>query len=205
MADSSSDRWQLAGADLATNPQLINISTGLTATESAGTVSISVSTGGISTTALADDAVTSAKLEPGVLQVDTVTLTSAQVKALRATPYTLVAAPGAGKVVVVESLVLQLNYGGSNGFTESTDNLVLEYSDSGQDITAAIEMTGFIDQTADMVAVYYPANIAAMAAATVGVNEAVKLFNTGDGEIAGNAANDNTLVATIAYRVVTLA
>lgn len=205
MADSSSDRWQLAGADLATNPQVINISTGLTATESAGTVSISVPTGGISTTALADDAVTSAKLAPGVLQVDTVTLTAAQVKGLRAAPATLVAAPGAGKLVVVESLVLQLNYGGNNGFTESTDNLVLQYNDSGQDITGAIEMTGFIDQTADTVAIYYPAAIAAMAAATVGVNEAVELFNTGDGEIAGNAANDNTLVATIAYRVVTLA
>lgn len=205
MADASSDRWQVAGADLATNPQVVNISSGLTATEDAGTVSISVPTGGVSTTMIADDAVTTAKLAPGVLQVDTVTLTSAQVKGCRAAPVTLVAAPGAGKVVVVESLVLQLNYGGNNGFTESTDNLVLQYNDSGQDISGAIETTGFIDQTADMVAVYYPANIAAMAAATVGVNEAVELFNTGDGEIAGNAANDNTLVATIAYRVVTLA
>lgn len=129
-------------------------------------------------------------------------LTSAEVKALRATPKTLIAAPGAGKIVVVESVTLQLNYGGTNAFTESADNLVVQYTDSGQDITGAIETTGFIDQTADMVAVYYPAAIAAMATATVGVNEAVELFNTGDGEIAGNAAGNNTLNVTVAYRVV---
>jgi hypothetical protein len=195
MADSSSDRWQVARVDVATNPQVVNISDGLTASETAGTLSISVETDGI----------TSSKLDPGVLKVDTVTLTSAQVKGLRAAPATLVAAPGAGKMVVVESLALQLNYGGSNAFTETADNLILQYGDSGQDITAAIETTGFIDQTADMVAIIYPATIATAAAATVAVNEVVELFNTGDGEIAGNAGNNNTLVATIAYRVVTLA
>lgn len=136
--------------------------------------------------------------------VKTTTITSAQVKALRATPLTLVAAPGAGKMIVVDSLTLQLNYG-TNVFTETADNFVLEYGDSGTDITGAIETTGFIDQSADTLAVYYPANIAAMAAATVGVNEVVQLFNTGDGEIGGNAAADSTVVATVAYRVIAIA
>lgn len=135
-------------------------------------------------------------------QVATVNLTSAQVKALRATPFTIVAAPGAGKINVVDSITLQLNYGGANAFTESADNLVLQYGDSGQDITAAIETTGFIDQTADTVAVYPSAAIAAMAVATVGVNETIDLFNSGDGEIAGNAANDNTLNVTVVYRTI---
>jgi len=136
------------------------------------------------------------------INVATVNLTSAEVKALRATHKTLIAAPGAGKLVVVESVTLQLNYGGTNAFTESADNLVVQYTDSGTDITGAIETTGFIDQTADTVAVYYPAAIAGMATATAGVNEAVELFNTGDGEIAGNAAADNTLNVTVAYRIV---
>lgn len=140
----------------------------------------------------------------GATKVDKLTLTSAEVKALRATPKTLVAAPGANKMVVVESITLALKYGGTNGFTESADNLVVQYGDSGQDITGAIESTGFIDQTASTVAVYYPAAIAAMAYATAGVNEEVQLFNTGDGEIGGNAANDNTLVVTVAYRIVDL-
>jgi hypothetical protein len=55
-----------------------------------------------------------------------------------------------------------------------------------------------------MVAIIYPATIATAAAATVIVNEEVQLFNTGDGEIAGNAANNNTLLVTIAYRTITL-
>lgn len=136
------------------------------------------------------------------LITDTVVMTSAEVKALRANGKTLIAAPGANKIAIVDSLVLKLNYGGTNAFTESADNLVLEYYDSGTDITGSIETTGFIDGTADYVAVIRPASIATMAAATVGVNEAVRLFNTGDGEIAGNAANDNTLTAVITYHVV---
>lgn len=136
--------------------------------------------------------------------VETITLTSAEVKALRAAPKTIIAAPGAGKAIVVDSVTLQLNYGGTNAFTESTDNLVLQYGDSGTDITGSIETTGFIDQTADTLAIYYPANIAAMATATIAANEVVELFNTGDGEIAGNAANDNTLVVTVGYRVITI-
>lgn len=136
------------------------------------------------------------------INVTSVNLTAAQVKALRATPAVLVPAPGAGKLIVVESVTLQLNYGGTNAFTESADNLVVQYNDSGQDITGSIETTGFIDQTADAIAIIRPAAIATMAAATVGVNEAVELFNTGDGEIAGNAANNNTLNVTVAYRIV---
>lgn len=137
-------------------------------------------------------------------KVAVVNFTSAQVKALRGTPGTLVAAPGAGKAIVVDSVTLQLNYGGTNAFTESTDNLVVQYGDSGTDITASIETTGFIDQTSDQLAVYYPADIATMATATAGVNEEVQLFNTGDGEIGGNAAGDNTLNVTVAYHIVTM-
>jgi hypothetical protein len=143
------------------------------------------------------------QLATGV-NVATVHLTNAEVKALRAAPKTLIAAPGAGNLIVVESITLQLNYGGTNAFTETADNLVVQYNGSGTDITGAIETTGFIDQTADMAAVYYPAAIAAMATATVGVDEAVELFNTGDGEIGGNAAADNTLNVTVAYRVVAM-
>lgn len=139
-------------------------------------------------------------IDPAVIQVKKVSITNAQLKAMRATPVQLVPAQGADTLIQVESITLKLN-AGANVLTESADNMVVQYSDSGQDITGAIESTGFIDQAADTFAVYYPAAIAAAAAATIGVNEKVELFNTGDGEFGGNAANDATLDVWISYRV----
>ena len=67
------------------------------------------------------------------------------------------------------------------------------------DISAAIEMTGFIDAAADTLAFVLPAGIATMAA-TNAVNRAVELFNTGAAEFAGNAGNDTTLTIKFTYR-----
>jgi len=128
----------------------------------------------------------------------TVELTNAEIKALRGSPKDLVAAPGSGYFLELVSAVLILDYG-SNALTESTDDLVIQY-DGGQDATAAIEMTGFIDQTADTVAVIPAATIAAVASANV-ANDALELFNTGDGEFGGNAGADTTMTVKIAYRI----
>ena len=142
-------------------------------------------------------------ITPGVSQIMTakVDITSEQVKALRATPIQLVAAPGADKFIQFLGATLILDYG-SNGFTESTDNLVIEY-DGGVDITAAIEMTGFIDQTADTIMTVIPAALAG-AAVTSFVNKKLQLLNTGDSEIAGNAANDSQLTVIVTYAIHTL-
>lgn len=131
-------------------------------------------------------------------------LTSAQVKALRATPATLVAAPGAGKINIVDSVFFYLTYG-SNVFTESSDNLVVEYGDSGVDITGAIETTGsWLVASANAFGAAVPAAILTGAAATAGVNETIQLTNTGDGEIAGNAGNDNTVTVVVNYHTIEL-
>ncbi len=138
------------------------------------------------------------KIGDGEIHCDSVTLTNAEIKSLRASPKTLVAAPGAGKVIEFLNAILILNYG-SNALTESTDNLVIQY-DNGQDVTAAIEMTGFIDQTTDQMAFVNAAGIATATAANC-ANQALELFNTGDGEFGGNAANDTTMTVKISYRI----
>jgi hypothetical protein len=127
-----------------------------------------------------------------------VKITNAEIKALRASPKVLVPAPGAGWFLLLEYLVLILDYG-SNVLTESADNLVVEY-ESGQDATGAIETTGFIDQAADQMAIILPAAIPTATAANI-ANKNLRLFNTGDGEFAGNAAADTIMYAIVEYSV----
>lgn len=138
---------------------------------------------------------------PGLIQVKEVSLTSAQVKALRASPATLVAAPGAGFILQFIDAILLLDYG-SNVFTETTDNFAIRMNNgSGTIVSETIENTGFIDQSADTSISVKPATSAAVAK-TANDNLPLVLHNTGDGEIAGNAANDSVLRVKVTYRVV---
>lgn len=129
----------------------------------------------------------------------TTNLTSAQVKALKATPIDLTPAPGADYFIQLLGALLVLDYG-SNAFTESSDDLIIQYETSGVDACAAITSNGFITATADTIAVAVPTAIAGAASASFN-NKKLQLFNSGDGEIAGNAANDSTLTVQVTYAV----
>lgn len=152
-------------------------------------------------TVLSADSVNNTAIAENIIQNHTVIITNAQIKALRAAPINLVGASGAGYFNQFISAVIKLN-AGTEALTESGDNLVIQY-DGGQDASAAIETTGFIDQTSDMIAVIPAATIAAVAAASV-ENDALELFNIGDGEIGGNATGDATLTVNITYRILEL-
>ena len=134
-----------------------------------------------------------------ILYQDIVQISNAEIKALRAAPKELVAAQGADAYIELVSAVLVMDYG-TNVLTESADNLVIEYATSGADVTAAIEMTGFIDQAVDQMAFVAHAPIATDAASDI-LNNALQLFNTGDGEFGGNAGADTTMTVHITYRV----
>lgn len=158
---------------------------------------------GVASFAANDFTVTSGAvaLNEAIMNYATVSLTSAQVKALAATPIELVAAPGAGKAIKFMGAQLKLVYGGTNAFTEAADNLVINYTNgAGVAVSQTIETTGFIDQTASTYTNAEP-KIDAIVAATAAENQALVLWNN-NAEIAGNAANDNTLEVSIAYRIV---
>ena len=120
--------------------------------------------------------------------------TNAEVVLMRATPLVCIAAPGANKSIIVDRVTIISDDAGG-AWTESTDNLVLEYS-GGVDITAAIEATSLVGG-AVVIESYGVIDTVLVPA----VNEAVELFNTGDGEWGGgNAANSLTTV--IAFHVI---
>lgn len=128
-----------------------------------------------------------------------VALTNSQIKNLRATPITLVAAPGSGKVLRFLGATLSKSTA-TNALTESTANLAVKYTNgSGAKVSEDIESTGFIDQTTAGIIQSVPVKDALLTA-----NAALVLHNIGAGEIAGNAANDATLKVFIHYATITL-
>jgi len=159
--------------------------------------------GGAGIDTSASGATVTIAVEETDIRYTTVTVTAAEIKALAATQKELVAAPGAGKALEFISAAFKLNYG-SEVFTESDDDFVVKYTDdSGAAASNVLENTGFIDQSADTIAVLLAAAVAGTAATSI-ENQALVLDNDGDGEIGGNASNDSTLTIGIAYRVHTL-
>jgi hypothetical protein len=132
----------------------------------------------------------------GAEQSAVVTLTNAEMLALRATPKQLVAAPGAGFALIFTGGHITIDYTGA--YTESADNLAVRYTNGSGVQVSTIEATGFLDATADSVMTMAPI---APTTAPVAVNAALVLHNTGDGEWGGgNAAN--VITVTTRYRVV---
>jgi hypothetical protein len=127
-----------------------------------------------------------------------VTLTSAEMLALRATAKELVPAPGANQVLEFISVVIKYT-AGSTGYTESNADIVVQYS-GGQDVIGEIDATNFIDQTTDEIRM---ATFSRTALAQTVDLEALKdtslvLFNNGAGEWTGGTG---TLDVRINYRV----
>ncbi len=153
-----------------------------------------IAAGAVDTAELAAAAVTQAKLEEGSIVFIDKQLTNAEVLAVRATPIALIAAPAANKAIVVHKFQLVCD-DAAGAWTESTDNLVIQYVD-GVDITAAIETTTLFGG-----AVTHITQGVLDTVVIPDVAAAVEIFNTGNGEFGGgNAAN--TLSVRVWYSVV---
>jgi predicted RecA/RadA family phage recombinase len=144
----------------------------------------------------ADNFVNEDKLDPTVIKFTDTKLESADVKALKATPITLVAAPGADLAIVPVAVAIVVDYGGTNAFTETADDLSIGYL-AGAEIME-IESTGLIDQandewryiTFEHAETFIPEE-----------NVAVCITNLDD-EIGGNAGADNEIHVRLYYRLV---
>ena len=112
-----------------------------------------IGSGKVTSDDIAANVVVSADLDQNVIQVANLQLTNAQVLALEATPITIQAAV-ADVALVVHKVALFFDR--TAAYTESDDNLVIEYAD-GTDIVV-VEATGFVDAGADAARVITPPN-----------------------------------------------
>jgi len=131
------------------------------------------------------------------------TLTSAQIKALHATPIQVVAAPGAGKVILVHSSFASFNYGGSNVFIAGAgQTIILTY---GTTIGSAslISNASLTAGSSNFNSAPSAATITTAAFSSV-TNTAINAWNSVATEISGNAANNNTVTYTILYSIATM-
>lgn len=132
-------------------------------------------------------------IDPSVIQYAEVAVTAAEMLALRATPKSLVAAPGAGYVLEFISALFIYDY--TAAFTETTDNLNVRFTDvSGVVASLTLETTGLLDATSDQIRTISPlaTDITPVA------NSPLVLHNDGNGEFGGTGSPCRVKVA---YRV----
>jgi hypothetical protein len=142
---------------------------------------------------------TSSPTGDGATQWAEVTVSTAELLALRATPKTLVAAPGATKVLEFVSAILLLDYAGV-AYAEDGggSNLGVRYTNgSGVQVSQTIESTGFITLTADSMTTSL-AKIDAIVSAAASANQALVLHNIGAGEL---VTGTSPIRVKVCYRV----
>jgi hypothetical protein len=144
-------------------------------------------------------------LMPCVIANDTgivtanITVSTAELLALNATPKQLVAAPGAGKALILIDAQFNLPYNSAAyaGIAAGED-LEIRYTDGSGALVATVETTGFLDAVASAHRHVYPAS----AAAIVPADNAALVLDLASAEI---TTGNSPLKVRVRYREITLA
>lgn len=128
-----------------------------------------------------------------------VTVTSAQVLALNATPITLLAAPGANKAIIFEGGVIHKPAGTAYAGIAAGEDLALKYTDGSGLEVGECEMTGFADQTTAQSRWIRPHTAASGISSIVPVANAVLVAHMLTGEI---TTGDSDFLFRLYYRIV---
>lgn len=149
----------------------------------------------VATADIAAGAVTSAKMAEDLVRTVQVSLTAANIIAMGTTPVSLIAAPGAGKIIIIEHILFKMVRTGT-AFTGG-GAAEFRYTDASgakvsADVAAAVITTGGAGTE-------YAAVGGLEASLTPVANAAVVIRNG----TAAFAAGTGTAVVTIKYRIVT--
>ena len=125
-------------------------------------------------------------------------INSAEIKDLSGSPKELVAAQGADTVIEFISAVLIHDAAVAYAEPSAPDDMVIEY-DTGTDLSASIDATGFLTVTDDEIR-RVPTTLALTVDLVPEKNAAVQLLNTGGDYITGTG----TMTVKVTYRILTL-
>ncbi len=158
----------------------------------------------IDATLIADNAIGAEHMGAGVIQVDTISITAAEICDLEANPHELVAAPGAGNLVEFLGATIALNYSGAAlAETDAPDDLDISYDNGTGASVWTADSTGFMTGAADEILTCQPVEVnggAAAVTAAANVNKNLALCNTDSNWTIG--ASTSTFSLTISYRIV---
>lgn len=131
----------------------------------------------------------------------TVTVTSAQLLALNATPQTILSARGAGMAIIPKRVAIRHAAGTAYAGIAAGEDLVLKYTDgSGAQCSSVIETTGFLDQTTAQIRVANgPASTGTTAGDVTPVANAAVVLALLSGEI---TTGDFDLIVKMWYDVI---
>jgi len=129
------------------------------------------------------------------------TITTAEILALRATPITVVAAPGANKALVMTRAMIFYDFNAAAyAGIAAGENLAFRYTDGSGAIISEIETVGFLDSGSDQLRLAMPSGDTANAVDTITpVANAVIVINLLVGEI---ITGDSPLFIRFFYNVI---
>jgi hypothetical protein len=118
---------------------------------------------------------------PADERVAEVTVSSAELLALRATPKSIVAAPGAGKMIVFKSALVIADNG--TAYVVGTNDLAFRHGTAGDIVSQTIDTAGLLDSTSDIVSFVGPVATDTKSPKADVENTALTLHNTGASEL----------------------